>query len=71
MKMRRRIGRCVLTVYTLYQSTTCTTRAQILREKQEEYERDIDQQFQYNTPDSISDILVETGEIHSSSDEDD
>jgi hypothetical protein len=43
-----------------------TMRAQRLRERQEEYRRERDQQFQYKTLDNVTDILVEAGEVPSS-----
>ncbi|KAJ8395922.1 hypothetical protein AAFF_G00026300 [Aldrovandia affinis] len=45
-------------------------RTQRLRERQEEYKRERDQQFQYKTLDNITGILIETGEISSSSSSD-
>ncbi|KAJ8411823.1 hypothetical protein AAFF_G00154610 [Aldrovandia affinis] len=50
-----------------YHSTMRTKR---LRERQEEYKSERDQQFQYKTLDNITDILIETGEIPSSSSSD-
>ena len=47
-----------------------TMRAQRLRERQEEYRRERDQQFQYKTLDNISDILIQSGEIPSSTNSD-
>ncbi len=44
-----------------------TMRAQRLRERQEEYRRERDQQFLYKTLNNITDILIEAGEIPSSS----
>ena len=42
-------------------------RTQRLRERSEEYQRKRDQQFQYQTLDQITDMLIEAGEISSSS----
>ena len=43
-----------------------TMRAQRLRERQEDYRREMEKQFQYKTLDNITDILIEAGEIPSS-----
>ena len=47
-----------------------TMRAQCLRERQEDYRRQRDEQFQYKTLENITEFLMESGDIPvSSSDE--